>query len=105
MSVIRGSTAEDAPDFYAVFDAFWDYEVEHLSDNFCPPGVKVEEPRSGPEYTRSDAHIHVTKTAFSVPDTYQVTVVDSRPEAPAVANPGGYAEGTTIDIADYPFLG
>ena len=27
--------------FYALFDAFWDYEVGHLSDNFCPPGVTV----------------------------------------------------------------
>ena len=24
---------------YPVFDAFWDYEVGHLSNNFCPPSV------------------------------------------------------------------
>ena len=26
--------------YYAVFDAFWDYEVGHLSDNFCPLGLR-----------------------------------------------------------------
>ena len=25
--------------YYAVFDGFWDYEVGHLSNNFCPPKV------------------------------------------------------------------
>ena len=27
--------------YYAVFDGFWDYEVGHLSNNFCPPEVTV----------------------------------------------------------------
>ena len=109
VKVIRGSTAEDAPDFYAVFDAFWDYEVGHLSDNFCPPGVKVTEGTDPvtflptTEYTREPANIHISETAFSVPDSYQVTVVDSRSETPAVGNPSN-VEGDTIDIADYPFL-
>ena len=95
--------------YYAVFDGFWDYEDGHLSNNFCPPKVTVttEDDDEGGKvtvYTRTDANIHISKTAFSIPDSYKVTVVDSRPEAPAVANPGGYAEGTTIDIADFPFL-
>ena len=96
--------------YYAVFDGFWDYEDGHLSNNFCPPKVTVTE-GTDPEtllpttvYTRTDANIHISKTAFSIPDSYKVTVVDSRPETPAVGNPGGYAEGTTIDIADFPFL-
>ena len=111
VSVIRGSTAEDAPDFYAVFDAFWDYEVRHLSDNFCPPAVKVTEEynpqtqRIETDYERHDANIHVTKTAFSVPDSYKVTVIDT--DTP-IANPdhddGPTVTGPTIDLVDYPFL-
>ena len=95
--------------YYALFDAFWDYEVGHLSDNFCPPGVTVTKesnPRTGvttTTYTRSDAKIHISETAFSVPDSYKVTVIDSRLDTPAVGNPGN-VEGPTIDIADYPFL-
>ena len=44
-----------ATGYYAVFDAFWDYEVGHLSNNFCPPagygddrttnGLTAERPR------------------------------------------------------------
>ena len=31
-----GSTAGEIREgYYAVFDAFWDYEVGHLSNNFC----------------------------------------------------------------------
>ena len=46
-------TEEEEPDastvpiinegYYAVFDAFWDYEDGHQSNNFCPPKVVVEE--------------------------------------------------------------
>ena len=25
--------------YYPVFEGFWDYEVGHLSNNFCPPEV------------------------------------------------------------------
>ena len=39
VEVIRGPTDGSGPDYYAVFDAFWDYKVGHLSDNFCPPKV------------------------------------------------------------------
>ena len=92
--------------YYAVFDAFWDYEVEHLSDNFCPPEVTETtidgefggEPTT--TYTRSDANIHVSKTAFSIPTSYKVTVVDS---AEINGNPSDAAE-PKIDLADYPFL-
>ena len=110
VSVIRGSTDDSDPDFYAVFDAFWDYEVEHLSDNFCPPKVAVTtkthfneetgEETEVPVYTRSDANIHVTKTAFSIPDSYKVTVVDSDETN---GNPSTVT-GPKIDLADYPFL-
>ena len=90
--------------YYAVFDAFWDYEVGHLSDNFCPPKVTVttETVRGGTKTvtTRSDANIHVTKTAFSIPDSYKVTVVDS---AATNGNPSTVT-GSKIDLADYPFL-
>ena len=99
-------TAELAgPAYYAVFDAFWDYEVGHLSNNFCPPkvtvtvkpGIKKETVNS-----REDAHVHISKTVFSIPESYKVTVVDSRTET-VNGNPSG-VEGTTIDIADFPFL-
>ena len=104
VSVIRGSTKASAPDFYAVFDAFWDYEVGHLSDNFCPPSVtvttKVVDDEVVTESTRSDANIHISKTAFSIPDSYQVTVVDSDETN---GNPSTVT-APKIDLADYPFL-
>ena len=90
--------------YYAVFDAFWDYEVGHLSDNFCPPAVTVTTEEVDEEevtvYTRSDANIHISETAFSVPDSYKVTVIDSAATngvPPIVPEPN-------IDLADYPFL-
>ncbi len=91
--------------YYALFDAFWDYEVGHLSDNFCPPAVEVttEEDDDGEVVTvttRSDANIHISETAFSVPDSYKVTVVDS--DVPN-GNPSTSTE-PKIDLADYPFL-
>ena len=98
--------------YYALFDAFWDYEVGHLSDNFCPPAVEVTtethtDPVSGDPTTvtvhkRSDADIHISETAFSVPDSYKVTVVDSRPET--VNGTSSDVTGATIDLADFPFL-
>ena len=109
-------TEEEEPDadtapiisegYYAVFDAFWDYEDGHPSNNFCPPEVTVTTERDGLKlktvYTRSDANIHISKTAFSIPDSYKVTVVDSRPDT-VNGNPSD-VEGPTIDIADFPFL-
>ena len=92
---------------YAVFDAFWDYEDGHPSNNFCPPQVtvttEIDEDEEVTVYTRHDANTHISKTAFSIPDSYKVTVIDSRATSPAVANPG-YVTGPTIDIADFPFL-
>ena len=93
--------------YYAVFDAFWDYEVGHLSDNFCPPKVTetTEEDDDGEDvtvYTRSDADIHISETAFSIPESYKVTVIDSRPET--VNGTSSKVTGETIDLADYPFL-
>ncbi len=98
--------------YYAVFDAFWDYEVGHLSNNFCPPKItQTTETRTDPETgaemqvtvnTRSGANIHISETVFSVPDSYKVTVVDSRDET-VNGNPDD-VEGPTIDIADFPFL-
>ena len=79
MEVIRGPTDGSDPDFYAVFDAFWDYEVEHLSDNFCPPKVTVTE--------EEDTVIN-TANPISDPD---------HADGPTVT-------GDTIDLADYPFL-
>ena len=79
------STTELVRDgYYAVFEGFWDYEVGHLSNNFCPPKVTVTNKSSGrgttTTITREDANIHISKTVFSIPDSYQVTVVDSRDE-------------------------
>lgn len=88
--------------YYAVFDAFWDYEVGHLSNNFCPPEVTVTSGLGGTTYTRADANIHISETAFSVPDSYKVTVVDSR-SGTTNGNPSDVT-GPTIDIADFPFL-
>ena len=93
--------------YYAVFDAFWDYEVGHLSNNFCPPGVTVttEEDDEGEEvtvYTRTDANIHISETVFSIPDSYKVKVIDSRAET-VNGNPGNIQDAT-IDIADFLFL-
>ena len=96
--------------YYAVFDAFWDYEVGHLSNNFCPPEVTVTtethtDEETGKEtkvtvYDRSDAHTHISKTVFSIPESYKVTVVES-------GKPHGTSsdvKGPTIDLADFPFL-
>ena len=91
--------------YYAVFDAFWDYEVGHLSNNFCPPEVTVTSGRGGTTYTRSDADIHISETVFSVPDSYKVTVIDTDN---SISDPdhadGPTVTGDTIDIADFPFL-
>ena len=114
-------TEEEEPDadtvpiisegYYAVFDAFWDYEDGHPSNNFCPPGVTVTEGTDPvtflpkPDYTRHDANTHISETAFSFPDSYKVTVIDSRNP---ISNPehddGPEVEGDTIDIADFRFL-
>ena len=93
--------------YYAVFDAFWDYEVGHLSNNFCPPKVThdiVRKPGRPPieTFTRTDANIHISETVFSIPDSYKVTVVDTRPGVND-GNPSTVT-GSTIDIADFPFL-
>ena len=96
--------------YYAVFDAFWDYEDGHLSNNFCPPGVRVTTETVGREtktkYTRSDANIHISKTAFSIPDSYKVVVVDSGTDNGLLSDSDrDYDSNTpTIDIADFPFL-
>ncbi|MYC30988.1 MAG: DUF11 domain-containing protein [Chloroflexi bacterium] len=98
------NTVEDIRQgYYAVFDAFFVADEGHLSNNFCPPGITVEDDFGTKTYTRHNANIHISKTAFSIPDSYQVTVIDSRPSAPAAANPGN-VEGPTIDIAKFPFL-
>ena len=100
------STAELIRDgYYAVFDGFWDYEVGHLSNNFCPPGVteKTKDDGLGNKVTvntRSDANIHISKTVFSIPDSYKVTVVDSQS---ADGNPSN-VQGPTIDLSHFPFL-
>ena len=58
-----------------------------------------------PVTTRSNANIHISETAFSIPDSYQVTVVDSRAETNCSWQSKSNVEGDTkIDIADYPFL-
>jgi len=92
--------------YYAVFDAFWDYEAGRLSDNFCPPEV-TETTEYDPATesvvtvtTRSDTNIHISETAFSIPDSYKVTVVDS---AEINGNPSTASE-PRIDLSDYPFL-
>ena len=89
---------------YAVFDAFWDYEVGHLSNNFCPPAVehRPKQGRKPAQDIRTDANINIRQTAFSIPDSYKVTVIDTRE---GVSN-GTSSEvtGSTIDIADFPFL-
>ncbi len=94
--------------YYAVFDAFWDYEVGHLSNNFCPPKVTVTtkydpaKQRNVDVYTRHDADINIRETVFSIPDSYKATVIDTRPGV-SNGNPGNI-QGDTIDIADFPFL-
>ena len=94
--------------YYAVFDAFWDYEVGHLSNNFCPPEVTVTteydpvKRKNVTVNTRSDANIHISETAFSIDDSYKVTVIDTRPDT--VDGTDDEVTGPTIDIADFPFL-
>ncbi len=87
---------------YAVFDAFWDYEVGHLSNNFCPPSVmhRAKAGRNPAVDVRTDAHTHISETVFSVPDRYKVTVVDS---GVTNGNPSNVT-GPKIDLANYPFL-
>ena len=100
--------------YYAVFDAFWDYEVGHLSNNFCPPAVTVTTETHTDEegdtttvtvYNRSDANIHISETVFAIPDSYKVTVVDSRTHI-ANGNPSRRRHGgdlrSTLPII--PFL-
>ena len=97
------STAEVIDDgYYAVFDAFWDYEVGHLSNNFCPPEVTQTSGRFETVTTRSDANIHISETVFSIDDSYKVTVIDSRSET--TNGTSSEVTGDTIDIADFPFL-
>ena len=96
--------------YYALFDTFWDYEVGHLSDNFCPPAVTVTTEDDGfgettTKISRTDANIHISETAFSVPDSYKATVIDSsNPLATPGATGGPTVTGATIDLVDYPFL-
>ena len=95
--------------YYAVFDGFWDYEVGHLSNNFCPPKVTEttkydpQKRRNVPDYTREDGHVHISKTVFSIPDSYKVTVIDSG-KTHGTGSPGKPVTGPTIDLADFPFL-
>ena len=51
-------------------------------------------------YDRKDAKVHISKTVFSVPDSYKVTVVDSDETN---GNPSSVT-GPKIDLAKYPFL-
>ena len=94
--------------YYALFDAFWDYEVGHLSNNFCPPAVEYipgnpdAVPATEPQNNRSDAEIHISETVFSIPDSYKVTVIDSRPQTEQGVPDA--APDAAIDLADYPFL-
>ena len=91
---------------YPVFDAFWDYEVGHLSNNFCPPEVEHIPGNldallpTPPQNTRTDANIHISETVFSIPDRYKVTVIDSDETN---GNPSPSPE-PNIDLANYPFL-
>ena len=86
--------------YYPVFEGFWDYEVGHLSNNFCPPKVTEKPGRTGTVYTRTDDKTHISQTAFSIPDSYKVTVVDSDQTN---GNPSTAAD-PKIDLANYPFL-
>ena len=93
--------------FYPIFEGFWDYEVGHLSNNFCPPVVTKKSGRGGTTYTRADANIHISETAFSIPTSYEATVVDSRHDISDPDHDDGpdLPAGTrTIDLAHYPFL-
>lgn len=54
----------------------------------------------GIKYTREDANVHISETAFSVPTSYKVTVVDSEVTN---GNPSSVT-GAKIDLAKYPFL-
>ena len=94
--------------YHAVFDAFWDYEVAHLSNNFCPPKVEQTTKSGGLGgtttivNTRQGAHSHISKTVYSIPESYKVTVVDTRPGV--INGTSSKVTGPTIDIADFPFL-
>ena len=92
--------------YYAVFDGFWDYEVDHLSNNFCPPKVvkttKVIDDEDVQVDGREDGHLHISKTVFAIPESYKVTVVDTRPGASNGTSSD--VTGPTIDLADYRFL-
>ena len=103
-------TEEEEPDdrtvptvgrgYYAIFDAFWDYEDGHPSNNFCPPRVTVQEDLGEETYTRHEANIHISETDFSIPDSYRVKVVDS-----GVVNGNPSTEtGPKIDLAKFPFM-
>ena len=86
--------------YYAVFDGYWVADEQHLSNNFCPPRVTATTVGRKTTYTRSNADIDIRETAFSIPDSYQVTVVDS-------SVPGGNppeVTGPKIDLNEFPFM-
>ena len=82
---------------YAVLDAFWDYNHNRLSNNFCPPGAEHEEVRVGRKTvvrtTRTESNIDIRKTVLSITDASKVQIVDT-----AMATSG------QISRITYPFL-
>ena len=86
--------------YYAVFDGYWVADEGHLSNNFCPPRVTVVDEFGEKTYTRHNADIDIRKTAFSIPDSYKVTVVDS---SVAGGNPSTVT-GPKIDLDNYRFM-
>ena len=66
---------------YAVFDAFWDYNHNRLSNNFCPPGAEHEEVRVGRKTvvttTRMASNIDIRKTVLSITDASKKRIVNT----------------------------
>ena len=68
---------------YAVFDAFWDYNNNRLSMNFCPPGaehtttVNPVTRKKTTRTTRSTSTIDIRKTVLSITDVNTAGVVDT----------------------------
>ncbi len=84
---------------YAVFDAFWDYNHNRLSMNFCPPGAEhtiTPGGRGQPDVevtTRSASNIDIRKTVLSITDASKKTIVDT-----------AGTSTNTISRVTYPFL-
>ncbi len=84
----------------AFFDAYWDIPTKTINNNLCPPKIVTTTVGEEAKAARADANIDIAKSVIHVTNKYKVTVVNS---SAANYDPNAVS-GTTIDVAEYPFL-